>query len=274
MTPLLAIVGEEIREALRNRWLAGAMLLFLALAMALAFVGSAPVGEVRASALSVTVVSLASLSVYLVPLIALLISFDAAVGEQDRGTLLLLLTYPIARWQVLLGKFLGALLILGLAILVGYGAAGGVLAVSAEAIDGWQAYARMMGSSWLLGAAFVGLGMLISVAVRQRATAVGLAVGLWLMMVVVYDLALLGLLLADEKLVLSPEVFSVLMILNPTDAYRIFNLAGSEAAGLVSGAASAGQITGAHAPVLLGSLVAWALLPLGIAVMVWRRREL
>jgi len=274
VSPVLVITLEEIREALRNRWFAGAMILFLVLAMVLALVGSAPIGEVRANALSVTVVSLASLSVYLVPLIALLISFDAAVGEQDRGTLLLLLTYPVSRWQILLGKYLGALLVLGIAILVGYGAAGAVLAFSADAVEGWRGYAGMMGSSWLLGAAFVGLGCLASVLVRQRATAVGLAVGIWLVMVVIYDLALLGLLLADKDLALSPNVFTILMTLNPTDAYRIVNLMGSEASGLVSGMGGAGRMAGVSLPILLGALVAWALVPLGAAVAVWRRREL
>ena len=41
------------------------------------------------------------------PLIALLLSYDAIVGEVERGTMMLLLTYPVARWQVVLGKFLG-----------------------------------------------------------------------------------------------------------------------------------------------------------------------
>ncbi len=274
MNPLLAITLEEFREALRNRWFAGAMLLFLALAMSLAFIGSAPVGEVRASPLSVTVVSLASLSVYLVPLIALLISFDAVVGEQDRGTLLLLLTYPVSRWQILLGKYLGALCVLGLAILVGYGAAGVVLAIAADATEGWRSYAAMMGSSWLLGAVFVGLGCLVSVLVRQRPTAVGLAVGIWLVMVVVYDLALLGLLLADKDLALSPTLFAMLMTLNPTDAYRIVNLAGSEASGLVAGMSGSGRMAGVSVPVLLGGLVVWAVVPFAAAVAVWRQREL
>ena len=42
-----------------------------------------------------TVVSLASLTVFLVPLIALLLAYDAIVGEAERGTLLLLLAYPV-----------------------------------------------------------------------------------------------------------------------------------------------------------------------------------
>ena len=56
------------------------------------------------------------------PLIALLISHDAIVGEMERGTMLLLLSYPVARWQVLLGKFLGHLAILAFATCLGYGA--------------------------------------------------------------------------------------------------------------------------------------------------------
>ena len=35
----------------------------------------------------------------------------------------LLLAYPVARWQVVLGKFAGHLAILGFAIVVGYGVA-------------------------------------------------------------------------------------------------------------------------------------------------------
>ncbi len=270
MNPLIAIVMEDMHEAVRNRWFVGAVLLFLGLALALAFLGSAPVGEVRVSALSTTVVSLASLSVYLVPLIALLISFDAAVGEQERGTLLLLLTYPVRRWQVIVGKYLGAVLILGFAIGLGYGAAGAVLALSVDQFEGWRGYLAMMGSSWLLGAVFAGLGCLISVLVRQRATAVGVAVGLWLSMVVLYDLALLGLLLADTGQALSPELFAWLIALNPTDAYREWNLAASAAAGTADAVGAAGV----GAPVLLGALAAWALVPMAVAVAIWRRREL
>ena len=56
--------------------------------------------------------------VFLLPLIALLISHDAIVGEMERGTMLLLLSYPVGRWQVLLGKFVGHLAILAFATLL------------------------------------------------------------------------------------------------------------------------------------------------------------
>lgn len=52
-------------------------------------------------------------------------SFDAVAGEVERGTLPLLLTYPVVRWEVLAGKFFAHLAIFFVAILAGYGAAGG-----------------------------------------------------------------------------------------------------------------------------------------------------
>ena len=56
----------------------------------------------------VIVASLTALGVYLVPLLALLMRFDAIAGEVERGTLPLLLAYPASRAEILLGKGLAA----------------------------------------------------------------------------------------------------------------------------------------------------------------------
>ncbi len=275
MNAVLALALEEFREGLRNRWVVGAIILFATLSLSLAFLGSTPVGELKVSRLAVTVVSLASLSVYLVPLIALALSFDTLVGERERGTLLLLLTYPVARWQVVIGKYLGQVLILGLAIALGYGCAGLVLAlVDDETAGGWRAYGAMMVSSWLLGCVFAALGCLISALVRQRATAMGLAIGLWLAMVLVYDLAVLGLLMADTEQRLSAPMFSALMTLNPADAYRVFNLTTLDGSALVSGVGTLGAQSSPSTGLLLGSLVIWTILPLLAALFVFKRQEL
>jgi len=41
-------------------------------------------------------------------LLALLFTFDAVCGEREAGMLKLAMSYPLARWQLLLGKYLGA----------------------------------------------------------------------------------------------------------------------------------------------------------------------
>ncbi|WP_413869199.1 ABC transporter permease, partial [Albidovulum sp.] len=97
MRRILATARTEFRIALRNRWVAIAVVLMALFALVLSAAGSAPTGDLGVDRLSVTVASLTSLAVYLVPLVALLMSFDAVAGEVERGTLPLLLTYPVAR---------------------------------------------------------------------------------------------------------------------------------------------------------------------------------
>ena len=124
MKRVLATALCEFRIAFRNRWVAIATAMMALFALVLAAAGAAPTGDVGVDRLSVIVASLTSLSVYLVPLLALLMSFDAVAGEVERGTLPLVLTYPVSRLQILLGKLLAHVAILGLATGLGYGVAG------------------------------------------------------------------------------------------------------------------------------------------------------
>jgi Cu-processing system permease protein len=243
--------------------------------LVLALLGAAPAGGVKASMLSVNVLSLASLSIYLLPLIALLLSYDAIVGETDRGTLPLLLSYPVARTQVILGKFLGHLAILAIATLVGYGGAALVIAAFGGADrDGLVALAGLIGSSWALGAVFLALGYLLSALAEERGRAAGLAVALWLLMVVLYDLGLLGLLLLDQDQALPKGLFTGLLLANPTDAFRIFNLT------LVEGLQEAGGLAGLGVEalpsrgLLLAVMSLWILGALSLAGLRFRRMEL
>lgn len=271
MKAILVIAEKEIREGLRNRWVLATTLLLATLALSLTFVGSAPTGNVGASALDVVIVSLSSLSVFLVPLIALLISHDAVVGEMERGTMLLLLSYPVKRWQVIAGKFIGHLAILAFSTLIGYGVAAIALALTSGDIGqaSWLAFASLIGTSVLLGAIFVAIGYLISALVGERGTAGGIAVGVWLVFVLVYDMALLGLLVVDQGRSLTSGVLNILLLLNPTDAYRLINLGGS--AGAISGM---GDIATLAPSALLAALIVWIVAPLGAAIFIFSRREL
>ena len=266
---------KELRDGLRNRWIAAAIILLATLAIVLSLMGSAPTGSVKVSALDITVINLASLSVYLIPLIALMLAFDALVGEFERGTMLLLLTYPVTRWQVILGKFLGHVLILFIAIFAGYGSAFIFMTVLGDgSIDGWQAYFMMMTSSLLLGSVFIALGYFVSVLVKERATAIGSAIGLWLVFVVLYDLILFGALLLDKQQVIGQKLFSTLMLISPTDSYRILNLSMfdgvSQSAGIAGLASNAGLSSG----LLLGVILTWIIIPLVATLYIFQKREL
>jgi len=275
MNMIWTLALKELRDGFRNRWVAAAIIVLGILALALSILGSTPTGSVSVSELDISVISLASLSVYLIPLIALMLSYDALVGEFERGTMMLLLAYPVTRWQIIMGKFIGHLLILLIAIVVGYG--GTVVALTlftGSGTEGWQAYATMMASTLVLGAVFIALGYLISVIVRERATAAGTAIGLWLVFVVLYDLLLFGMLTMDAEQKISQQLFSMLMLVSPTDSYRVLNLSlfegVSEAAGIAGVAADAGM----SSMLLVSSLTLWIIMPLAATLLVFQRREL
>ena len=276
MRQIRLIAGKEIRDGLRDRWVIAITVLLALFAMTLAFLGSAPTGAVKVSPLTVTVVSLSSLTIFLVPLIALLLSYDAIVGEQDRGTLALLLAYPVSRWQVILGKFAGHVLILTFATIVGYGAAGLAIALTGDgpAPDAWGGFAGLICSSILLGAAFVALGYLASVLVRDRAMAGGIAIGIWLLFVLIYDMGLLGVLVADQGRTITADLLNWLLLLNPADAFRLLNLTGTANVSALAGMAGLAAEARLGPAVLVAALVLWAAVPLAAAGAVFARRQL
>jgi Cu-processing system permease protein len=276
VTNVLIIAGKEIQEGVRNRWVLATTLLLAALALTLTFLGSAPTGSVGVRALDVVIVSLSSLTIFLLPLIALLIAHDAIVGEMERGTMLLLLSYPVGRWQVLVGKFVGHLAILAFATVIGYGAAAAALVATGASIDAesWVAFASMIGSSVLLGAAFVSVGYLISALVRDRGTAGGIAIGVWLLLVLIFDMALLGLLAVDQGRVITAPVVEGLLLLNPADIYRLLNLTASANVSMFAGMAGLADNLSLGRAALLLALGTWVAVPLSLAALAFSRREL
>ncbi|MBC7737347.1 MAG: ABC transporter permease [Candidatus Saccharibacteria bacterium] len=270
MNRIFATAGTEFRIALRNRWVSISIAMMTLFSLVLSAAGSSATGTIGADRLSVVVASLTSLAVYLVPLVALLMSFDAIAGEVERGTLPLLLTYPVSRPEILLGKLAAHLAVLTLAVAAGYGvAAVAAFAVDPTAIAGLASLWRLMWSSVLLGATFLGVGYAASALSRRPSGAAGLAIGLWLGLIVLYDLGLLAAVVADNGGVFTTKVFPIALLANPADAFRLYNLAASQATSVAAGVSGAANTIPVWAS--LTSIVIWPVAALGLATVAFRR---
>lgn len=274
MKTILTLSRKEFKDGLRNRWVLAIALLLTAFALSLIFSGSAPVGETKASPLDITIVSLATLNIYLIPLIALLLAYDAIIGEIERGTMALVLTYPLARWHIIIGKFLGQSAILAIAIAISYSITGIAVVLlhkkTGFAWSVWQPYLKMTATTLLLGMAFLAIGYVLSAIARQRGSAAGMAIGVWLFFVLLFDFILLGALVADKGgKILSAKALDVLLLTNPGDVYRLYNMSGNVTSGL--GAQSG--IVG-NGGVLLAALLLWIAVPLGLGITLFRRKSL
>ncbi len=275
MREVLIVAGKEFRDGMRNRWILAITLAFALLAMGLAWFGAAASGEVGFTRISTTIVSLASLAVFLIPLIALMLAYDSIVGEEEQGTLLLLMTYPLSRTGLLAGKFLGHGAILALSTALGFGIAAVMIVMLAEQAT----FANLMGpfslfivSAILLGWTFLALAYLVSVITREKAKAAGLALLVWFLFVLVYDLVLLGLLVGTEGRV-DGGVFRMLLLFNPTDVFRLVNLIGFEETAASSGLLTVFGDESYSVGLLLGILAAWIVVPLTAAAGLFAARR-
>ncbi|HEX5514387.1 MAG TPA: ABC transporter permease subunit [Gammaproteobacteria bacterium] len=276
MNTIFIVAHKEFRDGLRNRWVLAISVMLGLLAIGIAYFGAAASGSVGFTSLPTTIVSLSSLAVFLIPLIALLLAYDAVVGEQQQGTLLLLLTYPLQRRELLLGKFLGHGLILAVATLLGFGVAGMVIAVSADTIEPaelFQSLGLFILSAILLGWVFVALAYLVSTVVVEKSRAAGLALLVWFAFVLVFDLILLALLIGADAAT-AGSWLPYLLLLNPADCFRLVNLTGFEAAQAYSGLMSIASEAIARPSLLLGALSLWIAAPLALAVWLFGRRQI
>ncbi|MEC7376843.1 MAG: ABC transporter permease subunit [Pseudomonadota bacterium] len=276
MNSIWTIARKELSDSLRNRWLVAIALVFATLALGIAWFGAAASGQVGYASTPATIASLASLGIFLIPLIALLLAYDAIVGEEEGGTLLLLLTYPLSRSQLLLGKFLGHGLTLALATLIGFGVAGVAIALLVEDVvvtSLMAAMLRFIASTVLLGWGFIALAYVISVRVSEKPVAAGLALAIWFFFVLIFDLLLLGTLVASEGQ-FSAGLLPWLLMLNPTDIYRLLNIVAFGDSGQLTGVLSLGTDLPVGAAGLWIGLVLWFVVPLAGALALFRNRRI
>ncbi|MBP7229998.1 MAG: ABC transporter permease subunit, partial [Moraxellaceae bacterium] len=131
-------------------------------------------------------------------------------------------------------------------------------------------YVGFMLSSVLLGCTFLSLAVMLSVFATDRTRASGLAIGLWFFFVLVFDLLLLGALVASGGQ-WGGDVFPYLLLLNPADVFRILNIFTFDDVRNIYGLATVFPPALAK-PWLLGLvMLAWIALPLSIAA--WKFRQ-
>lgn len=268
---ILVLTHKELRDALRDRWFALYTAAFACLALALAAVAISGMGSYGLAGFGRTGAGLINLVLLVVPLMGLTLGAMSLAKERESGTLLYLLTQPVTQLELLLGKFLGLALALLAALALGFGLSGLLIAWyggMAQAGD----YLSLVGLAFLLALTCLSLGFLISAVVARTATAVGLALFLWLLLVFFGDLGLLG-----TALVMRLDVGQLftLTLANPLQVFKIASIMTIRSNLEVLGPAGiyAMRAYGSNLlPLLLTLLAAWTILPLTTTYLLFQRR--
>jgi Cu-processing system permease protein len=216
---------------------------------------------------------LINLVMLIVPLMALTAGAGSLTGERERGTLNYLLSQPVNRLEILLGKYIGLAVAMLASLTLGFGVSAVVIAIrSGNSGNGAGNFLKLVAVAYLLSLAMLSLGFVISALARRTGVAMAAALLLWLTLVFISDLGLMGSALAFKMQV--QQLFH-LSLINPLQVFKFASLGSINASLDVLGPAGlyATQTYG-HSlnAIFMAVLTAWVALPLAAAQFLfsWR----
>ncbi len=266
------IAREEFLRAIEARWLFGFATLLAALVLGLSFFGLAQGREVGFQGFARVTLSLMNLVLFIVPLTGLMLGVTSLTGGS--GALPLLLAQPVGRGEVLVGKLLGLGSALTASQAVAFGGGGMVVAFSAGA-DQLPGFVALAALSVTLGWLTISAALCIAVVWPDRLKAMSVALALWLLMVVAYDLVVLGATSILRGVELQTVLFPALL-LNPVDLARVLTTL-AVGSGALFGPTSAVlmKMFGSGAGIALGAgvLLVESVVPMLLAVRVFAKRD-
>lgn len=207
----------------------------------------------------------------LVPLVAVLIGYNAVVSERESGSLLLSLSLPHSREDVLVGKFLSRTGLLT-ATMLGALVVGGALVVYPYGDLELVRSLAFVVLALLFGALWMGLAVAVSLSVATKRRALLLSVGALLVFVFLWgtlrDLLRTGLVQGGFVESGLPDPVAFLFNLSPNRAFVLLTDGFLNPGGSVSGPWYLGEW------VALVVFLAWLVVPLGVAWWRFAGRDL
>lgn len=128
---------------------------------------------------------------FIIPLMAIGLGFDSVNSEFNRRTLSRVLSQPIYRDALLLGKFLGGLMTLAVGLLalwlIVFGAGLLLLGIPPRGVEVARAFGFLLVAVFY-GGVWLAIAMLFSVVFRSTATSALCALGLWLFFFILWPM--------------------------------------------------------------------------------------
>ncbi len=265
-----AIAWKEFVDKLKNRWVIIVGLAFMIFTLGIAYFGAAPAGLTGFRRIDTTVASLTSLVTFFIPLMALTMGSGMIADERERGTLEIFLASPITAFEFIVGKFAGLLMALTVALVVGLGVAGGVLAIKGGS-EALIVFGKFILNSLLLSVVFLSISFFISIAFYERTKVIAFTIFIWLLFTILYDLGLIGIVILTKG-ELGMNLFTMLLLLNPVDIFRLLNFLSIGEFRIIVGLASVEFPEFINTLLLVVVSLLWTVVPLMAGYILFKRR--
>ncbi len=256
--PIFRIIKYVLYDILQNRIVIGYTLFLLAVSMGLFGLSDDPTKGL---------ISLLNIVLIVTPLVSVVF---ATIHFYNAGEFIeLLAAQPIRRGVIVWSQFLGLVIALLIAVLLGIGVP---IALYTPTATGLSLLAAAMG----LTIVFIALALLASVFTRDKAKGIGVALLLWFYFALLYDALVLFILFSFADYPLEKATL-VLAALNPIDLARVVVLLQMDISALMgyTGALFREWLGSSWGIVsAMGILLLWAVVPMLLAVRVFRKKDL
>lgn len=185
----LHVARKDFADAVRSRMFWGLSLIMLLLASIGMYVPQAVESNPTAND---GVAVLSGVMAIVVPIIALVVGYRSIVGERETGSLRMVLSLPLKRWEVLVGKFAGRTAVMVVPILIGFALAIPLVLVLYGRLPGSE-YGEFVTAVVVIAVVFVALAVGISSSFASRGHALAAAVGIYVVFEFFWELVPLGL---------------------------------------------------------------------------------
>lgn len=270
MRGIFAIIKKEFMDNWRNKWIIAVSAIFLILTLVTSYFSTG-----KWSDIGVTIAGMETFVILLIPIISLMLGYATIAGEAEEGSLSLLLSYPIDRKEIIIGKFLGLCLVVATTIFLGFGIAGIIIAIKAgvNVVE----YLSFIIASLLLSMAYISISILFSSLLKKRSTALGIAIFIWFLFGMIWGLVLFGILVIEygtdivmQENWAAPDWYYIAAMMSPNQSFDMF---------VVMNVKPLYELQRMYLPSYCGLfspivLIFWIIIPLLLGIFFFEKRDL
>jgi len=269
---ILTIAQREIKLGFRNSWTYSFLILLSIFTIAILLLQSSVATVQGYTDMTGTVINM---TLYLLPLITLLLGGFSAAVEKEDGQWGLLSTYPISVYTFIGGKWIGLAVILLTMLFFSFGLAGIITLLFGQAISiSTLVFFFLFSAS--LSLVYLSIALLIGAIAKNRWQSLVGGITVWFLTIIIWPLLMISTLSQLPSYNLVQPTLQTLTLLNPAEFVRVFTIM-RIGAGSAFGADYDQWITWATSSyglfIFIGVFLIWILASIFIGGFIWSRGE-
>ncbi len=262
---------REIKLGFRSSWTYSFLVLLAIFTIAILLLQSSVATTEGYTDMTGTVLNM---TLYLLPLITLLLGGFSVAVEKEDGQWQLLSTYPISAYAFLWGKWIGLAIVILIMIFFSFGVAGMITYIAGQSIS-FLTFLFFLLFSSVLALIYLSIALLIGSMVKNRWQALVVGITVWFLTIIIWPLLMISTLSQLPSYKLVQPTLQILTILNPAEFVRVFSIM-RMGAGSVFGADYNQWIVWSTSSygllIFIGVFLSWILLSIFISGFIWNRR--